>query len=93
MDVQHPDPGIPSAGGPLGLDGALESVSTKETPWSGADKDAFQTALQAWINQTAAATDDPANPNRPGRSGGSCRRYMGAGRPRCKRSIVPRPDG
>ena len=62
MDVQHPDPGIPSAGGPLGLDGALESVTPNETPWSGADKDAFQTALQAWINQTAPATDDPANP-------------------------------
>jgi hypothetical protein len=62
MDVQHPDPGIPSAGGPLGLDGALESVTSTETVWSGADKDAFQTALQAWINQTAPATDDPANP-------------------------------
>ena len=62
MDVQHPDPGIPSAGGPLGLDGALESVSTTDTPWTGADKDAFQTALQTWINQTAPATDDPANP-------------------------------
>ncbi len=63
MDVQHPDPGIPSAGGPLGLDGALESVSTTDTAWSGADKDAFQTSLQTWINQTAPATDDPANPN------------------------------
>lgn len=62
MDVQHPDPGIPSAGGPLGLDGALESVSTTDTPWTGADKDAFQTALQTWINQTAPPTDDPANP-------------------------------
>ncbi len=62
MDVQHVDPGFPSAGGPLGLDGALESVSTTDTAWSGADKDAFQTALQAWINQTSPATDDPANP-------------------------------
>jgi hypothetical protein len=63
MDVQHPDPGVPSAGGPLGLDGALESVSTTDTQWTGADKDAFQTALQNWINQTAPATDDPANPH------------------------------
>jgi hypothetical protein len=63
MDVQHPDPGVPSAGGPLGLDGALESVSTTDTQWTAADKDAFQTALQNWINQTAPATDDPANPH------------------------------
>ncbi len=45
------------------MDGALVSVTPNDTPWSGADKDAFQTALQAWINQTAPATDDPANPN------------------------------
>jgi hypothetical protein len=64
MDVQHPDPGIPSAGGPLGLDGALVSVTPNETPWSGADKDAFQAALQTWINQTAPATDDPTHPNK-----------------------------
>jgi hypothetical protein len=50
-------------GGWLGLDGALESVSTTDTPWSGADKTAFQTALQNWINQTSPATDDPASPN------------------------------
>ncbi|MGF6877242.1 hypothetical protein [Paraburkholderia sp. MM5477-R1] len=63
MDVSQPDPGIPSAGGPLGLEGALHSVSTTPTPWSGADKDAFQSSLQDWINQTAPPIDDPANPN------------------------------
>ena len=63
MDVTQPDPGIPSAGGPLGLEGALHSVLTVPTPWSGADKDAFQGALQDWINQTAPTTDDPASPN------------------------------
>jgi hypothetical protein len=63
MDVMHADPGVPRAGGPLGLEGALKSVSTTDTAWSGSDKDAFQTSLQAWINQTAPATDDPANPN------------------------------
>jgi hypothetical protein len=62
MDVSQPDPGIPSAGGPLGLEGALESVSTTPTPWSGAAKDAFQAAVESWINQTSPATDDPANP-------------------------------
>jgi len=63
MDVSMPDPGIPSAGAPLGLDGALKSVLTQETTWSDPAKTAFQTALQSWINQTSAATDDPANPN------------------------------
>jgi hypothetical protein len=63
MDVSQPDPSVPSAGGPLGLDGALESIGEPETHWSSADKDAFQTAVQTWINQTAPATDDPASPN------------------------------
>jgi hypothetical protein len=63
LDVSQPDPGIPSAGDPLGLDGALHSVLTQETPWAEPAKDAFQTAVQAWINQTSAATDDPAHPN------------------------------
>jgi hypothetical protein len=63
MDVSQPDPGIPSAGGPLGLEGAIESISTTHTPWSGTAKDAFQSALQSLINQTSPATDDPAHPN------------------------------
>jgi hypothetical protein len=63
MDVSDPDPGIPSAGTPLGLDGALHSVSTVETAWNDPAKTAFQTSLQTWINQTSPPTDDPANPN------------------------------
>jgi hypothetical protein len=47
----------------LGLDGALESISTVDTAWSGPGKDAFQSSLQTWINQTSPATDDPAHPN------------------------------
>jgi hypothetical protein len=50
-------------GGWLGLEGALESVSTTDTPWTDPDKPAFQGALQNWINQTSPATDDPASPN------------------------------
>ena len=50
-------------GGSLGLEGALESISTTDTPWNDPDKSAFQGALQTWINQTSRATDDPANPN------------------------------
>lgn len=63
MDVSQPDPGIPSAGGPLGLDGALHSPATSETPWTEPAKDSFQSALQTWINQPSALTDDPAHPN------------------------------
>ncbi len=62
MDVSRPDPGIPSAGGPLQLEGALHSVSSQPSPWAGPDKEAFQAALQDWINQTRPATLDPANP-------------------------------
>ena len=63
MDVSEPDPGFPSAGDPLGLEGAVHSVLTQPTPWSGPDKDAFQAALQPWINETNPPTDDPASPN------------------------------
>jgi hypothetical protein len=63
IDVSEPDPGSPSAGTPLGLDGALHSVSTQETPWADPAKTAFQTAVQTWINQPSAAGDDPAHPN------------------------------
>jgi hypothetical protein len=63
MDVTQPAPAISSAGPPLGLEGALESLLTKPTQWNDPDKTAFQTDAQNWINQTQAATDDPANPN------------------------------
>lgn len=63
MDISQPAPGIPSAGPPLGLEGAVESVLSKPTPWNDPDKTNFQSALQPWINQTSPATDDPDNPN------------------------------
>jgi hypothetical protein len=62
MDLSHPDPGVPSAGPPLGLEGALESVGSQPTAWNDPDKTAFQTALQNWINQTSASTIDLNNP-------------------------------
>jgi hypothetical protein len=63
MDVDHAAAGIPAAGGPLALEGALESISTKPTNWTGAAKVAFQTAVQTLINQSGPTTDDPAHPN------------------------------
>ncbi len=62
MDVSQPDPGVPSAGPPLGLEGALQSVGSQSTPWNDPDKTAFQTAVQDWINQTSASTIDLNNP-------------------------------
>jgi hypothetical protein len=63
MAVDRPGPGVPSAGGPLGLEGALRSVKTTPTPWTGPDRDAFQSAVQDLVNLTAAAAgDDPDHP-------------------------------
>ena len=58
MDITYPAPGVQ-----LDLQGAIESVSTVPSPWNQPDKDAFQSALQPWINQTSPTIDDPAHPN------------------------------
>jgi hypothetical protein len=63
LDVSHPGPGLPPAGTSLQLEGALESLACKPTSWAGPQKDAFQAALQTWINQTDPPTDDPNSPN------------------------------
>jgi hypothetical protein len=62
MDVSDPDRGFPSAGAPLELEGALHSILSQPSNWTGPDKDAFQTAVQNFINQTSASTLDPSNP-------------------------------
>jgi len=62
MDVSQPDPGVASAGPPLGLEGALQSVGSQPTAWNDPGKTAFQTAVQDWINQTSASTIDLNNP-------------------------------
>ena len=53
---------VPSAGPPLGLEGALQSLSTQPTPWRDPDRTAFQTKVQQFVNQPAAVDDDPAHP-------------------------------
>ncbi|HME23292.1 MAG TPA: hypothetical protein VKI44_18515 [Acetobacteraceae bacterium] len=63
MDVSQPGMGIPSAGTPLGLQGALGSASLVPIPWVDPAKTAFQSGVQTFINVPAAMTDDPANPN------------------------------
>jgi hypothetical protein len=62
MDVTEPDPDVPSAGPPLGLEGALQSVGSQPTAWNDPPKTAFQSAVQDWINQTSASTIDLNNP-------------------------------
>ena len=63
MDVAHAEQGIPSAGPPLGLEGALRSPNSVASNWQDPDKTAFQTSVQTFINQVSATNDDPANPN------------------------------
>src|SRR6266849_5165911 len=63
MNVSQPAPHIASAGGPLGLEGALHSVLTQPTPWNDPGKTNFQSDVQTFINHTQAAVDDPANPS------------------------------
>jgi hypothetical protein len=62
MDVSQPLHNIPSAGPPLGLRGALQSITTQDTPWNDPDRTNFQTKVQDFINQPSFADDDPANP-------------------------------
>jgi hypothetical protein len=62
MDVSQPMRNIPSAGPPLDLQGALQSISANPVDWKNPDKAAFQAKVQTFINQPAVANDDPANP-------------------------------
>ena len=62
MDVSIPAPDIPSAGPPLGLQGALQSVVTKPTDWQDPDKTNFQTEVQAFINNADVPVLDLDNP-------------------------------
>jgi hypothetical protein len=61
--VDQPGPHIPSAGPPLGLEGALIRVGTQPTTWNDPDKTNFQSALQTLLNLTTPTIDDPAHPN------------------------------
>jgi hypothetical protein len=63
MDVTEPGMGLPSAGTPLGLQGAVAAVAVVPTAWADPAKTQFQTALESFINVPDATADDPANPN------------------------------
>ena len=63
MAVDDPEPDFPSAGAPLELPGALQSLAITSTSWNDPAKTAFQTALQALVNRNQPVTDDPAGPD------------------------------
>ena len=63
MDVTHPYLDVRGAGPPpLGLQGALQSLLTKPTDWNDPQKTAFQTDVQAFINNPPASFD-PTTPD------------------------------
>jgi hypothetical protein len=63
MAVDDPAPDFPSAGGPLGLPGALQSLATVPTPWPDPSKTQFQTAMQGLVERMQPVTDNPAAPD------------------------------
>jgi hypothetical protein len=56
-------PGVPGAGPPLGMDGALCSIAVKETQWLDPPKTQFQTGVALLINRTSPLIDNPADPD------------------------------
>jgi hypothetical protein len=62
MDVSLPAPDVPSAGPPLGLQGALQSMVTVPTEWKDPDKTNFQSVVQAFINNADVPVLDLNNP-------------------------------
>jgi hypothetical protein len=63
MQVDAAAADFPSAGTPLGLEGALQSLTVAATPWNDPAKTAFQTALAALVNRTSPVVDDPTKPD------------------------------
>jgi len=60
MAVDDAASGFPSGGAPLGLPGALQSLSTQPTAWPDLDKTNFQGAMQGLVNRMQPVTDDPS---------------------------------
>ncbi len=64
LDVSDPGWGLPDAGGPLELGGALGPLDPPPATWPDAAKQqSFQDALRTLVNQTGPGTDDPEHPN------------------------------
>ncbi len=63
MSVDTPEANFPSAGLPLALQGALQSLAVQPSPWNDPDKTNFQAALQDFVNRTSPIVDDPSQPD------------------------------
>jgi hypothetical protein len=63
MAVDDPMPDIPSAGTPLMLQGALQSIVASSTEWDDPAKTLFQTAVAGLINRVSPLVDNPADPD------------------------------
>jgi hypothetical protein len=63
MAVDTPMVGIPSAGPPLALLGALRSLVVKPTEWKDPDKTNFQIAVEDFVNRTSPLIADPSLPD------------------------------
>lgn len=61
MAVDRPGWGMPSAGAPLGLGGALRSVQTQDSAWADPERSTFQNALASELNRSGYRLDDPAH--------------------------------
>ncbi len=62
MDVSAPSWGMPSAGPPLGLSGALRSLETQDTVWADPQREAFRAKLEQSLNKGTVVADGAADP-------------------------------
>jgi hypothetical protein len=63
MSVDDPMPGIPSAGTPLLLPGALQSLVATPSEWDDPARSQFQSAVAGLVNRVSPLVDDPAAPD------------------------------
>jgi hypothetical protein len=62
LDVSESTPRVRPAGPPLGLEGALQSLSTEPTAWNDPGKSAWQADVETFINHPDASFN-PADPD------------------------------
>ena len=63
MAVDDPMPPIPSAGPPLLLKGALQSIVATTSPWPDPGRADFQAAVAGLVNRVSPLVDDPSAPD------------------------------
>jgi hypothetical protein len=63
MAVDDPMAGVPGAGPPLMLPGALQSIAAAPSAWDDPARTQFQTAVAGLVNRVAPLVDDPSGPD------------------------------